>query len=183
MNGDLHDLEARLTHLEKSNRRLRLVSCAILVGGVVIVASGQARPAAESVPAELTAQKFRLVDHDGKTRAELRTQKLPTGALGSELALLDEEGRSLASLTAFPEQSNLNLNGFSERGSTSVLLTANPGTIVPCCCFRAGRRAISPWSSSPRLQRAFSYRSMTRKAKCCLPNPRPLRSKPRLTKP
>jgi hypothetical protein len=82
-------LEQRVEHLERQNRRLRIVGLfvSVLIGLVFLM--GQA----QGVPEEITAKKFLLMDDDGNYRGVLNVTEH-----GPVFALLDSNGTYRASL-------------------------------------------------------------------------------------
>jgi hypothetical protein len=62
------DLTARVTRLERENRRLKRGAACLVLAGLMIVTFGQARPAA---PTSQQAAEFAVVDEKGKVRARL----------------------------------------------------------------------------------------------------------------
>ena len=83
---DLPSIADRLTKLERANHRWKLMTLFLMLMMTGAAAMGANR-AAEDPPKEVSAQKFKLVDPDGKTRATMTTA--PAGA---RLRLTGSEG-------------------------------------------------------------------------------------------
>lgn len=107
-------IEQRLTQLERKNRRLTLVL--VLAGLAVILAVAVGMAAPEAVLEEVKAQKFILVDGDGKFWGGLGVDKT-----GSNLILIDENGKGRVWLGMFDGRPQFFLD--DENGKTRARLS------------------------------------------------------------
>ena len=113
-------ISRRLTRLERSNRRWKLLATsALALLGLVLVlgAKGATRQPAAG---ELRARAFVLVDEQGTTLARLG--RLPHGVLG--LGFYDD-GRRSRILLSVKEDGTSSLNLFSKGGRSGALLNAS----------------------------------------------------------
>lgn len=94
-------LEQRIERLERSQRRYRVATMAVVL---LAVASGFAK---DSVPKVLRTQKLEIVTAKGVTVATLDK------GLGGSLTLYDDEGKQRASLWAHSFGSMLSMQGLS----------------------------------------------------------------------
>jgi hypothetical protein len=105
----------RLSRLELSNRRLRLgmILCGVVaIGGLFVGAERAATP--------VSATSFRLVDADGKLRAELGSDKQ-----GTFFYLNDENGKLRASIAAQSGAAFLSLKDPQGKSRVAVLFDAD----------------------------------------------------------
>ncbi len=91
----LWELEDRVSSLETGNRRFRVLCLAITVLTASLFAMGQASPAHKT----LTAERFSVVDGQGRERAYLGLNK--TGTVS--LKLMGEGGKGLSELSVTKE--------------------------------------------------------------------------------
>ena len=109
----------RLTRLERSNRRWKLLAAsalALLGMALLLGAKGATTPVVD----ELRARAFLLVDEQGAPLARLG--RLPHGALG--LGFYDD-GRRSRILLSVNEDGTSSLNLFSKGGRSGALLSAS----------------------------------------------------------
>lgn len=142
-------LAARIDQLEKSNRRMRLIGVALAAGLSAALTLGLGRPTAPddpriAPPAErvVVANRFVVLDNEGRTRAELKMNKKNQPGLwlfdengqirvvtcetgfGSILTLNDAKARPRLSLAVEPERASIGFLG--EKLEPPILLfTAN----------------------------------------------------------
>ena len=107
-------IEERLHRLECENRRIRLV----MLSGIVLTSCffllGQSRPA--RVPELLSAQRFQVVDKEGKVRIVLGVSGDGSGDSRAIVGLQDRGNRALAVLAVSEYGSSaLTLNGMDEK--------------------------------------------------------------------
>ncbi len=97
-------LEARLTRLERANRRLMIAVALLLIAGLTLGLSGRLGAAgSEPAQGELVAERLIIRDSSGVTRAVLACDldpwlRDPMRAHEPGLVLLDSDGRPLAAL-------------------------------------------------------------------------------------
>jgi hypothetical protein len=115
----LEEILQRLECLERANRRWKaLATLALLtLGGVCLL--GASRPAETSVPSELQAHAFVLVDRAGTPLARLGV--LPHGAVGLGFYEQGKKGRLILGMESDGSSS---FSLFSKDGKGGVLLTA-----------------------------------------------------------
>lgn len=137
MNPDLPGLEGRLARLEKQNRLFRALLAAVAVMSIV----------AASQPADaISASGFRLLDEQGRVRAELAIREGAPGlyilheegrdrlvathdAAGTGLYLKDEEGHSRVGVAQFAHGGGgVALHGPGARGA-AVLYFKGEGSL------------------------------------------------------
>lgn len=132
MSAAPHELEVRLEHLERETRRLKVLALLVALAAALLALGYTAR----SVPAvaqgtTIVAERFLLVDQQGRTRAVLETD-----SLGPRLALQnpdapDDFSRDLASLRLAEQTALLVLRGPETVGpGGSVTLRAHPSGAV-----------------------------------------------------
>ncbi len=87
-------LSERIKRLEHQNKLIKLTGIVVVLGMAFMLLVG----AKNKVPKEIVAEKFRVVDTQGKTRAELFA-----GPEGPALGLLDKRGKTRVNLTVDPK--------------------------------------------------------------------------------
>lgn len=110
----------RLTRLERSNRRWRLLATSALALLGIVIFLGAQRTARQPVADELRARAFLLVDDEGAPLARLG--RLPHGVLG--LGFYDD-GRRSRILLSVKEDGTSSLNLFSKGGRSGALVSAS----------------------------------------------------------
>ena len=112
------DLNHRIDRLERENRRMKRFGLAVLVVVGLVVSLGQATPPPEVVRAE----KFVLVDQNGKQRATLGIENG-----GPALVLGDTRGRGVVQLQVpqIPDKPSLYLRDPSQSASVEMAMTMN----------------------------------------------------------
>jgi hypothetical protein len=152
----MHDAQielilARLTRLERQNRRWKAISTlAVLVCGIVLLV-GAGQSAAPHVAGEIRARQFVLVDERGTILARLGA--LPHGAIG--LGFYDAGRKSRVLLAVDPDgASSLSLIG--KEGQSSLLLKADAAGATGLRLFDKRwkiRASLATWpDGSPFLQ-------------------------------
>jgi hypothetical protein len=137
------ELADRVERLERSNRRLRLglalavvaslVACAAAAGAVLSAHVMPDAVAARSVPEEVKARRFVLVDEAGLPRAVL--ERAESG--GPQLLLTDAEGDMELGLFAVPG----GIRGLAlyDGDATRAAMTASPGGAATVAVEADGR--------------------------------------------
>ena len=113
-------INRRLTRLERSNRRWKLLATCALALLVMVLLLGANGTTQQPVADELRAKAFVLVDEQGTTLARLG--QLPHGVLG--LGFYDD-GRRSRILLSVNEDGTSSLNLFSRGGRSGALMSAS----------------------------------------------------------
>ncbi len=94
----------RVKRLERQNKLIKLTGIVVVLVMAFVLLVG----AKEKVPKEIVAEKFRVVDTQGRTRAILSVLQEGSELLeGSGLLLYDEKGRTRVGLSVLQEGSGL----------------------------------------------------------------------------
>jgi hypothetical protein len=115
----METLVGRLDRVERENRRLKLAGLVMLIGLAAVVLMGQVTP--PKVTKVVEAEKFVLLDMNGKVRAELNMW--PDGS--PVLKLYSEDKKPRVALGVLPDDAP-SLELFGKVGKARTLLTVEP---------------------------------------------------------
>ena len=118
--GQIDTIIRRLEHLERMSRRWQAVTTLAVATLALVLLIGAGKNGETSVPGELQARAFVLVDRDGTPLARLGL--LPHGAWG--LGFYDQGKKSRIVLSVEDDGSS-SLSLFGKDGKGSLLLSAN----------------------------------------------------------
>jgi len=116
----LDTLVRRLERLERDSRRWKVVACLTLATLGMVLLIGARKPGETSVPSEIQARAFVLVDRHGTTLARLGL--LPHGAWGLGFY---EQGKQSRIVLSVEGDGSSSLNLLSKDGKGSLLLHAS----------------------------------------------------------
>jgi hypothetical protein len=123
--GQLTFMAQRLNRLERSHRRWKLLASGLLGILVLLSLMGATIQKGGNVAEVIRAQRFLLVDEDGKTRAELAVEKGWSG-----LRLKDANGRVRALLVVEAEGPILELRDKKGRARTTLSVGQRGQSII-----------------------------------------------------
>jgi hypothetical protein len=116
-------IEERLERLEKENRRLKylLFPLLFLIAGAFFIGATTMEKGS-SVPFEIKAHGFTLVDYEGKVKGEFVVDKYPEGE--PRLVLYNKEGKVGAELQFLMDEPSFSLIG--RNGQSIFMYTRGP---------------------------------------------------------